>query len=768
MTLFGTEEPVPETPVLRAGPLECSLDAGNLRHIKVHGVEAIRAVSYIVRDRNWGTYGPEITNLRIEQDAGGFRVGYDAVCRDAQQAFAYSARIEADASGNLSFAAEGEALSDFVTNRTGFVVLHPVHGVSGAPVEVERVDGSVERSRFPELIDPTCPLMDIRALTHEPLPGVRVACRMEGDTFEMEDQRNWLDASYKTYVRPLALPWPYTIAKGEKLSQRVSLAITGAPRQAVAGSADGVTVTVEDREVAHMPSLGLAVPAEHAEAALGLIEPLRALGPAHLMAAFDARKGHDAGLAQTYGELARALDAELVLEVVLPCVDADGKPTDDLDVLRRDLNYVKGQIERVAVRPARIAVSPACDLKCTLPGSVWPKAPAWADLAAAARAAFPGIAIGGGMFSYFTELNRKRPPAGLFDFLGHSVCPLVHAADDLSLTEGLEALPYIITTTPVVRGRRTLLAVPIGARDAPEPLRRGARREPARRPGGHGQNRPARACADRGRLVCRCPRPCRPRRPRSGDARGRRRSLGRGGRRRPALPGPPRPARPRGPARPAGARRAQQRAARRAGHGRRRRAVAHQPHRQAAAGPLGRQRTRESGTGDRRGEPDATGASGRRRRHRTRCLRRGEARGVGLPQLVDRRELGLEWRPVVALGNGRPERFDLVDQHRAGVGACEVGMIEGARRRFEPRQGLVQRCERLGRVEAGRRAARCRAPRSASPPRQSKKVRSNGAWLRSRKPNSRSISAPSARARRSAGPAAPASLRPRPRWNAGW
>ena len=69
--------------------------------------------------------------------------------------------------------------------------------------------------------------MDLRALTHEPLPGLRVACRMEGDTFEMEDQRNWMDASYKTYVRPLALPWPYTLAKGEKLSQRVSLPVTG-------------------------------------------------------------------------------------------------------------------------------------------------------------------------------------------------------------------------------------------------------------------------------------------------------------------------------------------------------------------------------------------------------------------------------------------------------------------------------------------------------------------------------------------------------------
>ena len=192
------------------------------------------------------------------------------------------------------------ALSDFVTNRTGFVVLHPLEGVSGAPVEVEHVDGSVEQSRFPELIDPTCPFMDIRALTHEPLPGLRVACRMEGDTFEMEDQRNWLDASYKTYVRPLALPWPYTIAQGEKLSQRISLAVDGQPARSLASGADvPVTVTVGARRGGRecRPSAWPCRPST-LQAALGLIEPLRALGPAHLVAEFDARKGHDAGLAQ--------------------------------------------------------------------------------------------------------------------------------------------------------------------------------------------------------------------------------------------------------------------------------------------------------------------------------------------------------------------------------------------------------------------------------------------------------------------------------------
>ena len=50
---------------------------------------------------------------------------------------------------------------------------------------------------------------------------------MEGDTFEMEDQRNWTDASYKTYVRPLALPWPYTLEPARADRQSVTLAIEG-------------------------------------------------------------------------------------------------------------------------------------------------------------------------------------------------------------------------------------------------------------------------------------------------------------------------------------------------------------------------------------------------------------------------------------------------------------------------------------------------------------------------------------------------------------
>jgi hypothetical protein len=87
----------------------------------------------------------------------------------------------------------------------------------------------VERAAFPERIEPAQPFFDIRAISHQVAPGVTATCRMEGDAFEMEDQRNWSDASYKTYVRPLALPWPYTLPAGESVRQTITLTLAGTP-----------------------------------------------------------------------------------------------------------------------------------------------------------------------------------------------------------------------------------------------------------------------------------------------------------------------------------------------------------------------------------------------------------------------------------------------------------------------------------------------------------------------------------------------------------
>ena len=295
--LFGTEQAVAPPKILRAGPLTVELENGNLRYIRYRGIEVLRAIAFLVRDRNWATYGPAIENLKVGQGPDSFTVGYDAACKDAAQELRYRATIKGRADGSLRFEVAGEAISDFLTNRAGFVVLHPLEGVAGEPVEVTHTDGQVERTRFPRLVSPAQPFFDIRALAHEVVPGVVATCTMAGDAYEMEDQRNWTDASYKTYIRPLAKPKPYTLTAGETLRQSVSLAFRGAPSAAVAPADEGVRVTIGAPTGRPMPRLGLWVPPAEAERSLAVADPIKALGPNLLVGHLDLREPSQAGRA---------------------------------------------------------------------------------------------------------------------------------------------------------------------------------------------------------------------------------------------------------------------------------------------------------------------------------------------------------------------------------------------------------------------------------------------------------------------------------------
>ena len=120
-----------------------------------------------------------------------------------------------------------ESLTEFATNRTGLVVLHPP-ALAGTELTVRHSGGAVERTLFPGRISPHQPAFDIAGLSwsHD---GLGVDVRFTGDVFEMEDQRNWTDASYKTYSRPLALPFPYPLAEGERVVQSIDVSVSGAP-----------------------------------------------------------------------------------------------------------------------------------------------------------------------------------------------------------------------------------------------------------------------------------------------------------------------------------------------------------------------------------------------------------------------------------------------------------------------------------------------------------------------------------------------------------
>ena len=460
IALYGTEEEVPPPRVLRAGKLTAELEAGNLRYIRWGGEEVLRAVSFIVRDEDWGTYNPAISDLSVEEYEGAFRVTLHAVAGDSESAFAYDARIEGRSDGTLTFHGSGTTSTGFLTNRTGFVILHPIDGVAGEPVTIERTSGETVEGSFPEIIDPVQPMMDLRALTHTTPGGLRVRTLMEGDTYEMEDQRNWTDASYKTYVRPLALPWPYRIEPGEEIDQAITITVSGTSQ------ARGEARTVALRPgapIGPVPPLGLGLCPEDAQ-----IRPRRGRrAPCPGARASDpaSRPARGSPGRDTLDEMLKGRACRRGRAL------AGGR---DRRNRRRGGGGGAGGVGRglhdawdPPSRPSSSRPRPISNARC--PGSEWPAAPDAATLYDSSRRAFPEARIGGGMFSYFTELNRKRPPADKLDLVSFTTSPMVHAGDDRSVMETREAHGAIVASVAGIAGGTPWAVGPsaIGIRDNP-------------------------------------------------------------------------------------------------------------------------------------------------------------------------------------------------------------------------------------------------------------------------------------------------------------
>jgi hypothetical protein len=243
---------------LHCGPLSLVLEDGALRSVRSGGQEIVRHLYVAVRDRNWGTVRPHFTEYEVEQRENSFTVRLTAETVQDGIDFVWRGVIEGRAEGKVTYVMQGEARSPFERNRIGFCVLHPDH-FAGLPVEVDTSEGTV-KGMFPERIAPHQPYVGIRRMRHGApnAPGIEVEIAFEGDLFEMEDQRNWTDASYKTYCTPLSEPFPVIVGKGDTVEQRVMIRVDGgeAERRRMLGRSCA-SVRVERRAVGTLPALGL-------------------------------------------------------------------------------------------------------------------------------------------------------------------------------------------------------------------------------------------------------------------------------------------------------------------------------------------------------------------------------------------------------------------------------------------------------------------------------------------------------------------------------
>lgn len=466
---YGKDEPLPEQIELRAGPLSLVYEAGDLRYIRLGRHEILRRIYVAIRDPNWGTILPKLSNIQMDIQPDSFRISYDVENKQGDIDFFWRGAISGNTAGTISFSMDGEARSTFRRNRMGFCILHPME-CAGAPARIEHVDGSVEENNFPQyigqqlvidgIVKPVHPFEEMQALTHQVVPGLWAEIRFSGEIFELEDQRNWTDASYKTYGTPLRLPFPVEVTAGTKISQSVTLTLQGQlPADSSDADASGLTFSIESSPGRPFPRLGLGVASHNQPLSRKELARLKALNLAHLR--IGLRLSEPDNEAQLRQAVSEAAALGVALEVALFLSDA----------AEAELKYLADMLERV--KPPVWAWLIFHDKEKSTSEK-------WVNLARERLEHYdPAAKIGAGTNAFFAELNRSRPPVQALDLVCYSINPQVHAFDNLSLVETLAAQAPTIESARQFCGDRLLAVTPVTLRMRFNPNATGPEPQPA-------------------------------------------------------------------------------------------------------------------------------------------------------------------------------------------------------------------------------------------------------------------------------------------------
>lgn len=388
----------PERRFWRRGRWQLELRGDELADITFDGRVVLRSIRAVVRDHDWNTAAWTVTVDEGEALALTLSTDGDLGC-------AVTGSLTARATdASLSVMFDATADSAFDTNRTGLVVLHPP-ALAGTDLTITHPDGTREHTAFPAAISPHQPAFEIAGLAWEH-DGTQVAVEFSGEVFEMEDQRNWTDASYKTYSRPLSLPFPYRLEAGERVRQgiTVSLETTDA---VPAASADGDVLELTPGGL--LPAIGLSAATAR--------DPAPAVSPigTFVLVELDLASPSWGAALQRASTSGLPLDVRFVLNPVDP--DALGPAVAALAEL---------PVARVAAFQPAGAARHVSDAAAT-------EALRDAVVLAGLR-----TEIIGGARSHFTELNREiaRIPDDL-DGVVFSLTPLFHSRDTEQLIESL-------------------------------------------------------------------------------------------------------------------------------------------------------------------------------------------------------------------------------------------------------------------------------------------------------------------------------------------
>lgn len=428
--LYYGEEVEKAKPVfLNAGPLTMRFDPdlAFLRHIRMGDHELLRGVYAAVRDSHWRTIVPQVSNFQVEaQTEESFHLTFDVVCREGEIDFYWRGEVTGDKEGKVVFKFDGECQSTFWNNRIGLCVLHPMVECLDKACTVKKVDGSTEQSRFPHHIEPFQIFKEVRSLTYEPAPGVQTEITFEGDSFETEDQRNWTDASFKTYSGSVDGPMPLKAEAGSRIEQRVTLSLPGRPKKilpVVLGRDPQLSISTTP--VFSKPSIGLSLARNGERLNTEQLDLLKRLQLAHLRVNLDLTSSRFTEILTQAHEEAEQLGAILHLGLYITD-DAESQ----LDSLVRQIESLKPRVSLWLIFHQNETVTQD----------------RWVRLARQklSQAVGGNLFVAAGTNGNFVEMNRNRPPESYGALPCYSITPQIHAFDNTTMVENLAAQPTTV------------------------------------------------------------------------------------------------------------------------------------------------------------------------------------------------------------------------------------------------------------------------------------------------------------------------------------
>jgi hypothetical protein len=408
----------------------------------------VRGIRAAIRDQDWRTLTPTVTAVHDDESAGArdVRLNIDYAGWGQTYSAVVTLRLT-ERAAVVRF--DGTADAAFRGNRVGLVVLHDP-AVAGDAVSVTSPDGATTASEFPVQIQPHQPFMNIAGMrwAHD---GAAIDLRFAGDIFETEDQRNWTDASYKTYSTPLALPFPVEHPAGSTVHQSVTVTVdAGADADADAGADTGAgadtaapvhphepadqEIVITDDVVGRIPAIGLSASTDpNAHAPHAPIAGLDAL-LVELTGTIDQRRKR---LADARAE-ASALKVPLDLRIV---ADSAAELAASLELVDPTATVRLGVFD-----PVSHVTEPAL----------------WAALKAeAAQRGFDCTLVAGAR-SHFTELNRTiERLQSEADGIVFSMTPQMHASEVERIVQTLPMQRLVAENALRLGGGRALHIGPI-------------------------------------------------------------------------------------------------------------------------------------------------------------------------------------------------------------------------------------------------------------------------------------------------------------------